>query len=106
MNIISVALNKTLSRGRKAKEPAAAKVLTQENVRDWLVLRLAEVLKVEPHEVDVNHSFADYGLGSMSAVRLAGDLESWLGREIPPTLTWDYPTIEHVVQYLCPKCDT
>lgn len=106
MSIISVALNKTLYRGRAAKEAAmAAKAPTTENVRNWLVQRLAEVLKVEPQEVDVNQSFADYGLGSMSAVRLAGDLETWLGREIPPTLTWDYPTIEHVVQYLCPQCD-
>ena len=27
------------------------------------------------------------------AVSFAGDLEEWLGRDLPATLLWDYPTL-------------
>lgn len=100
MSILSVALKKTWSRKQSHEANAGPETPTEENIRDWLVSKLADALKVDPTEIDVRQTFANYGLGSLSAVRLAGDLETWLHREIPPTLTWDYPTIEQVVQFL------
>jgi acyl carrier protein len=71
-----------------------------EALQSWLVERLAKHLDVPPQEIDIQRSFASYGLGSMSAVRLSGELESHLGRTISPTLTWDFPTIEQVAAHL------
>jgi hypothetical protein len=41
-----------------------------------------------------------YGLDSIDAVTIVGDLEDSLDLELPSTLFWDYPTIEKSAQYL------
>jgi len=69
-------------------------------IQDWIVAYLAELLEIDPEEVDVTIPFDRYGLDSSAAVGLTGDLEDWLGREIDPTLMYDYPTVEALVQHL------
>jgi acyl carrier protein len=66
----------------------------------WLTSRLAEQLELEPQQIDPQKEFTDYGLNSIEAVSLSGDLENFLGRRLPPTLLWDYPTIETLARYL------
>lgn len=69
-------------------------------VERWLIARIAGYLEISPAQVDPRDSFTSYGLESRTAVELCGDLEDWLGREFEPTLTWDYPSIEQLAQYL------
>ncbi|HKA55446.1 MAG TPA: acyl carrier protein [Candidatus Binatia bacterium] len=81
------------SEARQA-DPTAAVIET------WLVGQIAELLAVDPQEIDVRQPFASYGLGSAEGVILAGDLEVWLGCSLPATIAWDYPTIESLAHYL------
>lgn len=74
--------------------------LTEPKIREWLVSYLAELLEIQADKVDVEATFARYGLDSSAAVVLAGDLETWLGKEIEPTILYDYPTIADLAQYL------
>ena len=67
---------------------------------DWLVPRLAGALGVPPSEIDANEPLSRYGLGSVEAVVLVGDLEEWLSLSLEPTLLWDYPTITRLAAYL------
>ena len=69
-------------------------------IQEWLVQTLAKDLGFEVEEIDTTRPFAEYGLDSIAAVTMAGDLEDWLGLELPPTLLWDYPEIETLAQYL------
>lgn len=71
-----------------------------EEIAAWLVVRLAEALAVEATTIDVRTAFAEYGLDSAESVILAGDLEEWLGRTLPATLVWEYPTIEVLSRHL------
>lgn len=71
-----------------------------QEVRDWLVATLSDVRGIAPADIDARQPFSSYGLGSIQAVSLIGELEDRLGRTLPPTLLWDYPTIEEVVKYL------
>jgi acyl transferase domain-containing protein len=71
-----------------------------EEIRRWLVLKLSALLEVEPNRVDPREPFSSYGLGSVEAVGLAGDLENYLGRELPATLAYDYPTVEALAAFL------
>ncbi|MFZ5519564.1 MAG: beta-ketoacyl synthase N-terminal-like domain-containing protein [Candidatus Zhuqueibacterota bacterium] len=71
-----------------------------EKIEAWLVDNLAGTLGLEPNEIDIREPFISFGLDSAQAVGLAGDLEEWLGRSFPPTLVWDYPTIESLARYL------
>ena len=69
-------------------------------IRLWLAGKVAGVLGVTPEEVDPATTFTDYGLDSMQAVRLSGDIETWLGRELSPLLLYDYPSIASLAGYL------
>ena len=71
-----------------------------EVVQEWLVSKVAKQLKVNPQDVDIWEPFARYGLDSMAAISIVGDLEEWLGRELSPTLVYDYPNISVLVEYL------
>jgi acyl carrier protein len=79
---------------------ATAKEDFQTALRGWLVTNIAEVLEIEPASIDVTRNLDELGLDSLQSVCLAGDLEAWLGLEIPATAIWDYPTIESLCEYL------
>jgi acyl carrier protein len=55
---------------------------------------------LDPGEIDRREPLASYGLSSQQAVMLSGDLEEWLGRSLPPTLVFEYPDVDALVQYL------
>ncbi len=66
----------------------------------WILGRIAERLQVEADAIDPQQPFASYGLDSLAAVRLSGQLSEHLGLEVSPTLAYDYPTPRAVAQYL------
>jgi acyl carrier protein len=69
-------------------------------IQEWLVSQIAELIEVAPSEIDVTKPFQYYGLNSAEAAVLSVDLENWLQITVPPTLAWDYPTIEAAAGYL------
>jgi acyl carrier protein len=69
-------------------------------IQEWLVAQIAELIEVAPSEIDVTKPFHYYGLNSAEAAILSVDLENWLRITVPPTLAWDYPTIEAAAGYL------
>jgi acyl carrier protein len=72
----------------------------EQDIEDWLVAYLAPLLSVRPDEIDRRRPFAEFGLDSLAAVTLSGELECWLDRDLSPTLAWDYPTIEALARHL------
>jgi acyl carrier protein len=76
------------------------KIQDVEAIRGWLVDKLAEALCVSPEEIEDDEPFARYGLGSAQAVSMAGDLEEWVGRDLPATLLYDYPTIDALAHHV------
>ncbi|TMB88737.1 MAG: hypothetical protein E6J44_03805, partial [Chloroflexi bacterium] len=73
---------------------------TADGIQTWLVAQLSEQLKIPHQNIDVREPLVHYGMDSLQAVSLAADLEGWLGRTLPPTLAYDYPTIEALAHYL------
>jgi 8-amino-7-oxononanoate synthase len=71
-----------------------------ETIEGWLIDKIAELLEIEPHQIDVQQNFIDYGLDSVEAINLSGELESYLGSRLSPTLLWDYQNIEDLARYL------
>ena len=70
------------------------------DIETWLIAKVAERLGILPEEIDIDESLASYGLSSLAAVGLSGELQEWLGRSLSPTLLYDYPTIASLAQYL------
>jgi acyl carrier protein len=69
-------------------------------IQRWLITHIAQLLGEDQASIDVGEPFVNYGLGSTDAVILSGDLEAWLGRDLPATLLWDFPTIAALASYL------
>ncbi|HEY7415853.1 MAG TPA: beta-ketoacyl synthase N-terminal-like domain-containing protein, partial [Ktedonobacteraceae bacterium] len=90
----------TMPETENTEESIAASGPGVEAIQNWLVAHLATLLKMNPRSVDIRAPFSSYGLDSAQAVGVAGDLEMWLGRELPPTLVYDYPTIHALARYL------
>ena len=76
------------------------KLLSAAEIQSWIVSYLAELLELDPNEIDLAIPFDNYGLDSAVAVGMTGDLEDWMGKELDPTLLYDYPTIEVLAQHL------
>ncbi len=73
---------------------------TKDAIQSWLVTQIAERLRVNQRDIDTRAPLAYYGMDSVQAVGLSADLETLFGREVPPTLAYDYPTIDALARYL------
>lgn len=73
---------------------------TAAEIADWLVAYVARELAAKPDAVDPDAPLTELGLSSRQVVILGGDLEDWLGREIPDTAIWDHPTIRALSAFL------
>ena len=73
---------------------------TRESIEGWLIDKVANSLEIEPHDVDVDKDFAEYGLDSVEAINISGELENYIGCRLSPTLLWDYQNISALAQYL------
>lgn len=74
-------------------------------IQQWLIGQLADVLSINPATIEAQQPLTRYGLDSIDAVTLVGDLEDWLDLELPSTLLWDYPTVEKAANYLVEEFD-
>lgn len=59
---------------------------------------LSKELRLRADEVRTDRPFTEYGLDSMAALTIAGELEERYAIELPATLLWDCPTIDHLSQ--------
>ncbi len=71
-----------------------------EAIQTWLVNQIAKQLSLTAASIKLQEPLTRYGLDSIDSVTIVGDLEDWLGTELPSTLLWDYPTIAKAAQYL------
>jgi len=76
-----------------------------EAIQQWLVSQLAKQLSLDPKNIKVQEPLTRYGLDSIDAVTLVGELEDWLDLELPSTLLWDYPTVEKAATFLVQEFD-
>lgn len=72
---------------------------TNETAR-WLIQKVASYLAMEPDRIDVDRPLAEYGLNSVYALTLCGEIEDHFGVPVEPTMAWDYPTVEAMSEYL------
>ncbi len=78
-------------------------VLTINEISSWLSSKVAEYTSQPLSVIDGNQPFANYGFDSVQAISLTGDIDTWLGMELDPTVAWDYPTINQLSDYLHKK---
>ena len=73
---------------------------SKEDYIQWLTIRFAEALKVEPSEVQQETTFDRLGLDSLSLLTILGDLAEHLGQELETSLLFEHPTILKLATFL------
>jgi len=69
-------------------------------IQDWLIFKIADLLRINPIDIDIHKQFVDYGLSSRDVVSLSGELEEFLDRRLSPTLVYEYPNILTLSEHL------
>src|SRR4051812_42583460 len=75
-------------------------VQSVESVKQWLAGWMEDELGLDRTGIDPTQAFLSYGIDSMHAMMLVGDLEGGIGMRLPPTLVWDYPTIQDLAGHV------
>ena len=76
--------------------------MDEKGLRDWVRNHLAHLLGVAPETIVLERSLADYGLDSVDAVLMAGELEEALGVEIDPAGFLQFDTFEQMIVAVAP----
>jgi long-chain acyl-CoA synthetase len=76
--------------------PARRQALLEELVS----LQLADVLNRPAADIPRGAGFVDLGLDSFGAIELRARLECLLARKLPPTLTFDHPSVRAIAAHL------
>ena len=74
--------------------------ITRDDLTAWLRDWIARELEMPAGEIETSRSLLDYSLSSVTATILVGDLEDWLDLRLPPTLVWDFPSIDAMTEQL------
>ncbi len=82
----------------------ASAQITVDELITWLIERIAVYLQRDPAEIDPGEPLAEYGLDSVAALSLCGDVEEDFDLILDPTAAWDHPTAtafaEHIAREL------
>lgn len=71
-------------------------------IKEVLVRTLCESLKVEAELIDPEEAFSDYGVDSITGVRLIHSINERLGTELFTTDIFDFPCVNQLAQYISP----
>ena len=66
----------------------------------WLTERIAFYLEIPTGDIRPDVKLVEYGLESVYALALCGDIEDEFEIEVDPTLAWDHPTIDAISEVL------
>ena len=92
-------LDRPLDSGPRGYERDQSRA-NEDEIQSWLIARIAERLQIESREIDVDDPFENYGFDSATMISISGQLENYLGRKLPSTLLYDYPTVAVVSRHL------
>jgi acyl carrier protein len=85
------------------KQDPALDPTSVDSLRSWLIDWLAREMEIDRSRIDLGQAFLSYGMDSMKAMMMVGDLEAMLGLRLPPTLAWDYPDIHSLSAHLADR---
>ncbi|MFF4249654.1 acyl carrier protein [Streptomyces sp. NPDC001663] len=79
---------------------SAPSALSDTDLRSWLRARVAHYVQLDAADIDTTATLTTYGLDSVYALTLCGDIEDHLGLVLEPTVAWDHPTIDALAQHV------
>ncbi|MES2731162.1 MAG: beta-ketoacyl synthase N-terminal-like domain-containing protein, partial [Bacteroidota bacterium] len=101
----TAAIGAAVSLAQEQTQTSDTKVidLSEATIRAWLIDRFSQHLKVDRDTINLEDPIEKYGLSSLTAVQISGELTEWLHQDISPTIVYDYPTIALLATHLAGK---
>ncbi|WP_064201988.1 non-ribosomal peptide synthetase [Brevibacillus brevis] len=65
-----------------------------------LIELFAKELKIDPARLEIDKEFPDYGIDSVLLAQVMNEISKWLGKDLDPTILYEYPTIETLAEWL------
>ncbi|TPG83202.1 acyl carrier protein [Pseudomonas mandelii] len=66
----------------------------------WLATRIADYVNLPLDAIEPDVPLSEYGLDSVYALTLVGEVGTHLGMAVDPTVIWDFPTLRTLAQAL------
>jgi acyl carrier protein len=76
-----------------------------DSIGSWIIAEIAEIVGVDPVEIDVHKPIAAYGVDSAEVAALVGELEDRIGRSVPVDLVWEWASVREVSARLADYLD-
>ncbi len=83
--------------------PTIAEPALAHDLREAVLALFARRAHVAPHALDCDRPFSEYGIDSVDAVEIAHEIEETLGVGLDPTVLWNYPTLNLLLQHFVPS---
>lgn len=74
--------------------------ITAADIEHWLILQIAEELRVDPQGIRVDQPLLSHGIDSMQVVSIVAKLEDRLSIRFAGNPLEDYATIEQLARHL------
>lgn len=74
-----------------------------DTLTSWLIGWVVKEFKNDRESITPDQAFLSFGMDSVQAMTMVGDLESDLNLRLSPTLVWDYPTIGELAEHLAER---
>jgi acyl carrier protein len=74
--------------------------LTREAIVKWIHDYLQRALDLKREAIDEDAYFSDYGVDSMFAVVMTGDIREWIKKDISPTALYEHPTVNRLADHV------
>ena len=81
-------------------QTTVATTLSNTELADWIAGWISRELKINRDQIQGDQTFVRYGMDSVHAMMMVGDLEERLARRLSPTLAWDFPTVNAMSDFL------
>ncbi|WP_371497196.1 acyl carrier protein [Kitasatospora sp. NBC_00374] len=72
----------------------------EQDIRDWLVERLSSYLSRPESEINTEMPFAEFGMDSVAALSLFGDIEEKFELYLEPAVAYEHPTVTAMAAFL------
>lgn len=76
------------------------KELDTKSITNWMKEKIQEYCGIDKDSIDIDKSFDMLGLDSATAIMISGELQDYLKIEIDPTIFYDHPTINLMLDHL------
>jgi len=76
---------------------------TTADLEQWLTDRVAFHLHRPAEEIDPTTPLADYGIDSVAAIGICGEIEEHHRLPVSPTIAYDFPTVRAISAHLAER---